>query len=347
MKRSTCFLVMSFVVLNTAFCQTHFFSITDQKIELLDNSYHVTKVIDQRADKSNIGWTQKGMSNKKVNANFANSAEREIGNFLKENLNTNGESILVVVNSLKISEKTGFSKERGLCELELDFLLENESGFYRIMQTSQTSEVSGMDVTKKHPENIANAFKLCFDELAKVDLSNTANFQKLSSQKEIDPDVLDSKNYDFPIFNEVIKTGIYSSYNELKNNTPSNTDEFVIEKKLRTNEPWAGSNEIIPKFKERNRKIKKVWAIADQGQVYVYHQKEFFPLIIEKNKLYFYGFGIPDFGTVSTGAVIGGLIGAGIASGIENSNAKKQKVKYILDPNTGAEMEVLLETEVK
>lgn len=331
---------------NIAFSQTHFFSLSDQKIELSNHPYNVTNVIDERSDKSNIGWTQKGMMNVKVNANFANPLEKEVTNFLNTNLGSSGPNIQLIIRTLKISEKTGFSKERGFCELSVDFLLENGSQTFRVLQTSLTSEVAGTDVTKKHPKNIASAFNLCFDELSKVDLSNTVSFLALSSDGSTS-EIPDSVKYDFPIFKEEIKTGIYTSYEELKNNSPSNTEDFVIEKKPRTNEPWIGTYEIVPKFKETSKKVKKVWGIAYEGQVYVYHQKEFFPIEIQDYELFFYGYGIPSNESISTGAFVGGLIGAGIASGIENTNAKKQKVKYFLDPNTGGLGETILEQEAK
>ncbi|MDR7130051.1 hypothetical protein J2X69_002398 [Algoriphagus sp. 4150] len=335
-----------FFVWDIAFSQTHFFTLTGQEIDLPTHSFNVTKVIDERVDKANIGWTQKGMANIKVNAGFADSFENEIINFINHNLGANGPNIQLIIRKLKISEKTGLSKETGFCELAIDFLLEEESQKFMVLQTSVTTEVTGMDVTKKHPHNIASAFKLSFEKLALVDLSGTENFLALPSDGSF-TQISDSLKYSFPVFLQEIKTGIYADYEELKNNSPSNTEDFYIEKKERKVNPWNGTFEVIPKFQESAQKVKKVWAIALDGQVYVYHQKEFFPLTIEKYKLYFYGYGVPDYQSISTGAMIGGLIGAGITSGIENSNAKKQKVKYYLNPGTGGFEEIILEKEAK
>ncbi len=341
-------MILTFIAIswNISLGQTHFFTLSDQQIELSNKPFNVTKVIDERIDKTNIGWTQKGMANVKVNASFTNPLEKEVSNFLNNNLASGGQNIQLVIRTLKISEKTGFSKETGFCELSIDFLLEKESQLFRVLQTSSTTEITGADVTKKHTKNIANAFKMSFEKLAMVDLSNTEKFLALSPDGSSD-EIPDSLKYNFPIFLEKIKTGIYADYEELKSNSPSNTEDFYVEKKERTNEPWSGTFEIIPKFQDSDQKVKKVWAIALDGQVYVYHQKEFFPLTIENYELNFYGYGIPSNQSVSTGAIIGGLIGAGIASGIENTNSKKQKVKYYLDPNTGGFGETILEEEVK
>jgi hypothetical protein len=326
--------------------QIQFFTLSEQKISLSNKSYTILKVTDERIDKTNIGWTQKGMSNRKVNASFSNPLEKEVENFLKANLNSGGPSIQIIIRTLKISEKTGAFSEEGFCELAVDFLLENESTIYRVLLSSQISEIKGADVTKKHPQNIANAFKLCFDQLSKVDLKNIESFIVLSTngQPIHIPDFL---KYDFLIFKEEIKTGIYATYNDLKNNTPSSNEKFIIEKKPRTFEPWIGTYEIIPKFQESSKEVKKVWGIAYEGQVYVYYRKEFFPLTIKDYELYFYGYGMPSNESISTGAFVGGLIGAGIASEIENSKAKKQKVKYFLDPITGGIGETILEENGK
>lgn len=341
-------LILTFLAIswNISFGQTHFFTLSDQQIALSNKPFNVTKVIDERTDKTNIGWTQKGMANVKVNANFTDPLEKELSTFLNSNLSSGGPNIQLIIKTLKISEKTGFSKEIGFCELSIDFLLEKESQLFRVLQTSFTTEVAGADVTNKHTQNIATAFKMSFEKLAVVDLYNIEKFLALSPDGLSD-EILDSLNYNFPIFLEKIKTGIYADYEELKNNTPSNTDNFYIEQKERTNDTWKGTFEIIPKFQDSDQKVKKVWAIAHDGQVYVYHQKEFFPLTIENYTLYFFGYGMPNNQSVSTAAIVGGLIGAGIASGIENSNAKKQKVKYDLDPNTGGIGKTILEKESK
>lgn len=343
-RRINLLVIFSILGWNHAFSQTHFFSLSDQKIEIA-KPFNLTDVIDARSEKSNIGWTQKGMMNIKVNANFPNPADKEILNFLKANLDSEGSNIQIILRTLKISEITGFSNEQGFCELSLDFILESNGQRFRIIQSTHNTVVKGLDVTKKHPGNIANAFKLCFDELSSLDLTDTKTFVALPSDKSLE--IPDSIQYNFPIFKQEIKTGIYATYDELKNNIPSSTEDLILEKRARNKAPWIGTFEIIPKFEKTNKKVKKVWGIAHEGQVYIYHQKEFFPLTIEEYDLYFYGYGVLDNGGISTGAFVGGPIGAGIASGIENSNAKKQKVKYFLAPNTGGTSETILEEEVK
>ena len=347
MNRNTCLIASLLVfVCQLGVGQSHFFTLSDVKIKLTDKPYNITKVIDERGDKSNIGWTQKGIVNVKVNANFLNPVEKEVFNFLRNNLKSNGPNIQVIIRTLNISEKTGALSEKGFCELSVDFILENENSTYRVLQSSHKAETKGTDVTKKHPKNIATAFQFCFEQLAKVTLSETANFMVLSDDGE-ENQIPDSVKYDFPIFKEVIQTGTYASYDELKNNAPSNIEDFVLEKNERLEEPWAGTFEVVPKFAKSRKKVKKVWAIAYEGQVYVYHQKEFFPLTIRKYELYFYGYGIPSNQNISSGAFYGGAIGLGIASGVEKSNSKKQKVKYYLDPNTGGFGKTILEDAVK
>lgn len=328
------------------FAQNHFLTLSNQQLKLSEKAYNITKVIDERSNKANIGWTQKGMANVRVNANFSNSFEEEVLGFISSNIDLNGENIQLIVRTLQISEKTGAFSEKGFCDISVDFLLEKDSKTYLVLKSVHKSEVKGTDVTKKHPKNIASAFKLCFDELSKVDLTKTDSFLAIDVNGK-EQKIPDEVKYNFPIFKEIIKTGIYANYDELKNNTPSNTEEFVIEKKKRTQAPWIGTLEITPKFKDKGKKVKEVWAIAYEGRVYIYHQKEFFPLTIDNYELYFNGYGIPSNESISTGAMVGGLIGVGIAAGAENKKAKKQKVKYNLDPDTGGFLKKVLLEEVK
>jgi hypothetical protein len=92
------------------FSQTHQLTLENQRVDLSKRSYNVTKVIDERSDKTNIGWVQRGMVNAKVNANFANPFETEIRNFLNRNLVSNEikPNIQIIIRTLKISEKTTF-----------------------------------------------------------------------------------------------------------------------------------------------------------------------------------------------------------------------------------------------
>lgn len=347
MNRNTYLIAILLILMSElSIGQNYLFTLSDLKIQLTNKAYNVTKVVDERANKSNIGWTQKGMANVKVNADFSDPLEKELLNFLKSNLQPDGPNIQIIVRTLKISEKTGAFSEKGFCELSIDFVLEKENSTYRVLQSSHTTETKGADVTKKHPKNIVAALQLCFEQLDKVDLTKTADFWALSIDGE-ENKIPDSVKYNFPIFKEVIQTGVYESYDELKTNSPSTTATFVLEKKERHKAPWVGTFEIVPKFVGSRKKVKKVWAIAHEGQVYVHHQKEFFPLVIKDYELYYYGYGIPSNQSVSTGALVGGLIGAGIASGIENSSAKKQKVKYYIDPNTGGFSKTILESEAK
>ncbi|WP_339750739.1 hypothetical protein [Algoriphagus aquimarinus] len=316
------------------FAQTHFFSLKDEQIDLSSKSFNVTQVLDKRSDKSSIGWTQKGLGNIRVDANFSDPLEQELISFLNSNLNSDGIDIQLIIRSLFISEKTGLAKETGFCELSIDFLMVKDFQLYRILQTELISEITGADITKKHTSNIANAFKMSFDRLEALDLSKTDNFLAIAPEA-LAGNIPDSSRYNFPIFTEEIKTGIYDDYDALKNNSPSNMEDFYFEQKERKNDPWKGTFEIIPKFHGSHKKVKNVWAFAIGGQIYVYHQREFFPLTIENYKLYYYGYGIPSGHSASTGAVIGGLIGTGIAAGIESTNSKNQKVKYHLDPDTG------------
>ena len=46
----------------------------------------VSKIIDLRYDKTNIGWIQKGLSSDKVPADFKTAIDQEIITFLKNNI---------------------------------------------------------------------------------------------------------------------------------------------------------------------------------------------------------------------------------------------------------------------
>ena len=133
MKIKISLLILTLFTWNFSFSQTHFFSLDGQKINLKNNSFKVTSVLDERTDETNIGWTQKGMTNIKVDANFSNPFEKEIQDFLDANMDSKGLSLQVVIRTLKISERTSLLSEKGLCELAVDFLINKESAVYRVL----------------------------------------------------------------------------------------------------------------------------------------------------------------------------------------------------------------------
>ncbi len=157
---------------------------------------------------------------------------------------------------------------------------------------------------------------------------------------------------DLPILKENLKRGIYQTYEQFVNNDPIIADSFYIEKKERKRKNWKGTYSLTPRFTENDKKIKQIWGFCDGTTVYVYHQKEFFPIEMNDNDIDFFGYGnkkgsskegvdiMNVGGWICTGGItiVVGLpivMVGGIVAISTSSSYKKHKVEYTIDPQNG------------
>jgi len=139
----------------------------------------------------------------------------------------------------------------------------------------------------------------------------------------------------FPIASAIeagnIERGGYETFEEFLNNSPSITDSFYVETKIRTNKNWEGTNQVIPRLVERNKKIKRVWGFSDGIDIFIFHQSEFFPVFRSKDEFYFTGYDLFE----EDGGAAAGALGGAIGGAIHVSNQKAKKTRYEIDLKTG------------
>lgn len=333
MKKKITLCLLMLIYSSIVFSKDYFYYLEGIKIDLINPNFIVTKVVDDRKIKTDIGFTETGVANKTFAAQFSKPLETEVISFLNDNLNKQGTAIEVVVKTLRIYEMKGFETNLGACEIILDFYIEDETGRYLVLRSNNFSEIKGLNITKKQDENIANAFKMCLDELGRINLSNAAQFIKINvGQKIIIPD---SINYNLPVFKEKMKQGMYKDYYELKNNIPSITDEFYIQKSPNKYREWEGDYNVIPKLSSSEYVMQDIWGFTYNDTSYIYQQGGYFPLIKENNEIYFYGYGVANYHAARPAYSFGGLPGLAVAVGTEQSNIKREKIKYSLNPFSG------------
>lgn len=334
MKPVLFFLSGALFWINLIQAQDHKISLESQRTQLTIQPFSVIRVVDNRSNTSYIGWVQKGMANFRVDANFDGAFDQTILNFLNRNLNSPGPEIEVRINRLKISEETRITSESAYCELSIDFVWEKDSERYLVFSTSVTTEMKGAEVTAKHPANIANAFKICFQRLAQVDFSEAATFPVFSPENQ--PLAAGQPSANSLSLDQPLKNGLYDSFHALVHQSPAYTEGYFLEKIKRNYEPWQGTFEIHLKLEKALRNKVNVWGIVFDQKIYIYHQDELFPLEEdEKGRKFFYGYDVPSGESVMPAAILGGLVGATIATEAEKAQARKVRVKYTLNEQTG------------
>ncbi len=215
-------------------------------------NFYVSKIIDNRVYKDNLGIAQKGVFNKKVLSKFNKPFEEEIQEYFNVIFppDLKKEPLVVRVNQLLISEKTGAFKETGKAIVNLDVLVFKDNVYYFLGSFSGYAEKNSADVTGKHDNRIRQVLKHCLMKYNAID-QNKQPKQYISLEMKKDPVIL----------KEPIKKGFFTSFSELYANKPFQ-DSLI---KFRENKHW--SNKLL--LKERSYKRALYYAYSDGKNIYL------------------------------------------------------------------------------
>jgi len=304
----------------------------------------IIEVIDGRKDKSNIGWVQTGMANKKRFAVFERPLKEELSGFIEASLipGDGSSQIVIRVTNLQISEFTRFSSESAVAKIELElFLRENDDQNYFIKKAFGKNELRGMDVTTRHPRNIglalAKALEVFADSSWQQQVQRQIAFSTeqliegvdLAQEKEI---VVEADLSKVVIFQATrYNDGVHQTFEDFVNNSPSITKgyETMIKKKpkLYFIENGIKTNAIAAK--------KEVYGFASENKLFVKFVNSYHELAKRDDGFYFIGPHLPDNESVTRNAFLFGAIGAGIAAASTGGRGE-----YKIDLTTGMFEEV-------
>ncbi|MFO0506533.1 MAG: hypothetical protein ACK5X6_06750 [Chryseotalea sp.] len=329
---------MTKYIISTLFCFSSFFSFSQKyEVSLSDvliktNTIKFAAVIDGRKDKSNIGWVQTGLANKRRIADFEDGFDKQIKDLFQRSSLISAESdILISINRLYINETTKVTSEIGRAEVGINFFkLINADSCYFITSVIVGDEHKSMDVTKQHDENIATAFEKAIAEFLKKKLHVTLSNKAIAITSLGNPNQTLRDISKVAVLNtEVFEAGIYTKFEELLSNQPSITSDFIVD-----------DDKKIKLFRLNTESGKKqikdgIYGFSVKNKIYILFDGEFCELKKVENTFRFMGPKKSDPNAVATGAILGGLIGSAIAS-----SASSIQREYELDIDTGMIYEV-------
>ena len=328
------FTIFSLLFTKVGYCQTekHLISIDKlmDKTESLDfkRNFYINGIWDNRLFKDNIGFVQKGLSNRKVVADF----EGIFGSVLLDYLNqeypakiNEQTSIEIVVQNFWISEATGAMSESGRADMTVVFCQRDEKGDFNALFTFQDFIESGggiVDVTAGHPKRIRKLLNKAFIEFQKSDWKSLKQPELFRFQR------LDSTNN---ILSATIKRkGGYKTFQEFFNNMPTDTTTAFIVEQIDENRV----NILDPNKSSRRLKL---YGYSDGENIYInsnnysYDQSHYakiqtlgrYSLVNDKT-----------FSALTSSIMTSafGLLGYLISTGMKN------KVEAIIDTKTGLTM---------
>ncbi len=197
------------------------FSLEDIKDVPLESEFYITEVYDGRQFKNNIGTIQKGLTNRKVLANFERPLETEIKDYLTKVYPKHEGAIPIAlrINELYVSEYSEAMDETGYASVVADVIEYKNGGEYIAGTYSSTIEGSGLDVTRKHDDRIKKALQQCIgryiitqpEEKLDIPFDNTLPATVQVPQK--------------------IQRGIYITYKDILKNKPKDDTNYYLKSK--------------------------------------------------------------------------------------------------------------------
>lgn len=268
------------------------------------------RLIQAIPDSSMFGYVQKGLGNRLVAAGPKKNITEDVQTYIleqyKEQLQSGGASLLIVIKDIRINERTFAMKERAYIHFLADgwISLKDDDKYMYATTLDTIFKTGGMDVTASHGKNIAKALNALIYKTANsysVEISEAPlTYEEIKA--------LADKRFEIPILHEATyKPGLYATYDEFLQNAPSIENYRTETSKKNGIRFYAASGsgneekEIVP------------WGLSKNGELYVYHDKNLVP--VERNKN---GFIISAYmearkrrnQSILIGALVGGMTGA-------------------------------------
>ncbi|MEZ4885195.1 MAG: hypothetical protein R3E32_10750 [Chitinophagales bacterium] len=262
MNVKTLFITLLLFTISNVYAQkkAHIVKLDPPFVKAIETDFYISKIIDNRTNKENIGVIQKGLGNKKVPANFEEDLSIHLLDFLKKLVQSSEDKtpLALQVNQLSIYERTSAFTEMGGCEVRLEFSKEENGQLISFGEFTAVVENKGTsDVTARHDERIIEALTTCINDFSKTDWKNTIP----TTIAENDA-IQANYTYDYIV---KPKKGLYRSFNAFLKNAPFDTSAYFfqpIKKKQRFERYQVYDNE------EENR-IKNLFGFSDGEHFYL------------------------------------------------------------------------------
>ncbi len=328
------------------------------------------KVIDARADTSAIGFMQKktiepffgslnnatqNQTEQKINKRptfiaLDNGLQKEAGKYVAETISfpvdTSFPGILMVIKKLWLSDELNFNEpayssgrysgpaSRDIwtsgADVKIEFYLQDKSDYYPLYRYD-TVITEPMTISEYAPEFVSMALGLSVQKLQQMDNKITAiKTRRKFSLQEINQH--NENEFNIPVLTDgFLKKGVYMSFDEFKNNNPSQMDYELKQDKLTD----------IVYIKQPNGTAlpaRGVWGYCDGKNAFIKSANNFF--LLQRSANAFYIFGAKNIKRTETSSSSAGTYYSGNTTVIvptlyNNSKALVQLEPFQLDWSTG------------
>jgi hypothetical protein len=338
MKRflqSLTLLVAVFTCIKTVNAQkTEFINLQPKQVKIINSNFSKVEVIDSRLDTSGIvGMIQRGAFNRQVTLRLEHPMQDEVGRtaaMLIDSAQKMDGTCLINIRRFNISENTGALSESGSFRFRAVFYAKQDTLYKRMFSIDETVTIpGGLDVTQKLLEKVPEILG------AHIKRAVTFNQQEIDATRQYslyDIQHIDEvERKDIPIFQvDVPKKGLYATYEDFKNNRPSNENVIVEHRK-------GFSRPLIYEMNEKGKKGKEVlrkyyYAVSDGEKFYISRAHNLYELTKTNGNYYFTGVGKDG---ADTGASILAYAAFGLIGGLAAGNHDTAIFEFVLDHVSG------------
>lgn len=222
-----------------------------------EKNFFVTSVIDNRENKANIGFAQIGFLNKKVPAKFEHDFEFHLMRafIVLLPMSREKEQLIVRVNKLYITEETMDETELGVCEIEMEFLKEEDTTLIVLKKCNAIVQGTDVDATGKHDKRIIKAITDCINQYSNS-IWKESDYEYVVGNDEV------RYKYDYKA---PLKKGLYFKYDNLIRNNPVDSIGYELKQ--------INNNDETPHFqiynKKTDKRIKRLLGFSDGKYIYL------------------------------------------------------------------------------
>ena len=310
--------------------QTYRLSLNAEKLEVPAGPWQVTRVLDLRSDRSELGTVHRGMANETVSADFVQPLTAELTQFFRTQLPAvaGARPVVLRVFTLALTEEMRASAEIAEAELVADFLEPQPDSTFRVLLTvGETTRRSGLEVTKRHATNLALLLQQALRKLSALPAPTTPSETLTRADALAGRGGAANPHFAIQAAGAAPKRGLYRSLQEFQNNAPSEPEfPFAIEHIAHPGKRWVGTDEAQANYlgtddRHPTRPVNTagLWGLSDGQELLMVYRNHFYKLMPAADSRNFTFTGPPVFdekaaANMAGAAAVGGLLGVAIAS---------------------------------
>ena len=347
---------LSAVLLAPAASGQFYLDLKNQHITLPSRTVHVEQVVDGRPGKPLIGMVYKGFSNRTTVITFRQDLETELTEFVRQQLPARPTDYAVVLclRQLRVGEQINNMSELASADMAADVYEHQPDGYHFVRSVAAHTTSRALESTGLHARHVALLLQKCLEQLTTHHWAERSTGPALAlAQLPTDmPAVSAAATAGAPpaILQEMLRPGVYGTFEQFLANTPDPNLQASADTVAFGFGPsqaqvgWRGVPRLRVKIvneKNQTQPAKQVWGFSDGRQLFVQHQKSFFPLVRHHDFFTFVGEAPPDVAFLQAQLEAKGramlqaaALGAG-ASRVRAIDHSAEPMGYAVDMRTG------------